>query len=173
MNHQLYLAEFDFSGSYGPLIWAFIISFALAACISGLWAWWRAPAQVQNLLRKNGIGLVELKKYFHLRLSDWFLSFAIAFIPTIILFSIIFYLLLKNPEYEVNPLLLMLSNSMMIFRDLLGGDRPAPFGPIPFGMLLSVLAGYTLGRPLGLAFGKKSGSKRVLLTSRIRNSVKS
>jgi hypothetical protein len=112
------------------------------------------------------MGLIELRNEFHLRLRDWVLSFGIAFVLTGIVFTI-FYLFLHKAEYEGLPFWVMLTTSIMTSGTLFG-----EYHPIPYGILASVLMGGTIGLLLGLAFGKKIGAKRVLLTSRLRDSAK-
>lgn len=154
------------TGSYGPLIWAFAITFSFAACLSGLWTWFRSPALTQNLIRRKGLGLIELRDYFHLRPGDWFWSFLFALIITFTL-SISFYLLLSRDEYQGLPFWVMLTTSMFSSQTVFSEYRP-----MPYGILAAVLLGITLGRLLGLSMGKKLGAKRVLVTSRLRDPVK-
>jgi len=166
MKYTLYLAALDMSGSYAPLIWAFVITFALTACVTGFWTWCCAPARIQKRLRKDKMGLIELKNEFHLRLRDWILSFVFAFVLPVIL-CITFYILLHRAEYEGLPLWVMLTTSMMTSGTFFGEYRP-----MPYGILAAVFVGFFFGQLLGLAFGKKLGAKRVLISSRLRDTVK-
>jgi hypothetical protein len=166
MNHTQYLAELDMTGPYGPLIWALVITIALAAFVSGWWTWWRSPARIQKLLRRDGLGLIELKDHFHLCFSDWLWSFLIALALTIALFVSFYFLLIKD-EYLDLDFWNMLANSMMHNNTVF-----SEYHPMPYGILIAVVCGLTLGRLLGLAFGKNLGAKRVLLTSRLHRPLK-
>ena len=160
------IAELDMTGSYVPLVYAFVISFLLAAFILGLWIWWRSPKKIQKLLRLKGLGLPELRDYFHLRKRDWLLSFLVALVFSLIL-TAVFYSLLGNEAYEGLPWWVMLSTSLMSSQTVFG-----VYHPMPYGVLGTVFLGIMLGRLCGLAIGKKYGAERVLISSRLRKPLK-
>jgi len=165
-NCSTFFANLDTNGAYSPLVWSFASTFALFACISGLWVWWRSPKRIQKYLRKDGLGLLELKELSHIRARDWIWSCMIALLLTALL-SVIFYNTLYREVYQGLPWWVMLTNSFLSEDTFLG-----IYHPLPYGILGAVLLGIVTGRILGLAIGRKTGLKRVLITSRLRDPVK-
>lgn len=166
MNHIHYLAELDMSGTNGPLIFLFLITFLLMLGISILWLVWRTPARIEKKLSKESFGMLDLKSYLCVSGWDYLWSFLISSIFIIATFTIFFYTLNKS-EYTGLPFWVWLTSSKMRSMTVFGA-----FHPMPYGVLLALFLGLFIGRVIGISVGKKLGAKRVLLVSRIHDPVK-
>ncbi len=154
------------SGSYGPLVFAFILTFLLISGISILWLVWRTPSRIQNKLRLQGYGMLDLKSSLCVTGWDYLYSILTASVFTIATFALLFYTLNK-PEFTGLPFWVWLTSSKMMSMTVFGA-----FHPMPYGVLVALFFGLFGGRLVGISVGKKLGAKRVLITSRIHNPVK-